>query len=122
MRLTCTVNLRRREEDDGKTDLLLSFVIFKEGSGAGISEEGMTFGSVFAPMIAIWIADFFILKRDVSGENVYMRNLVIWVIGFACYRMLMRVDMITGNTLPDMVEKRQGIEKSDCLQVHFLIY
>lgn len=60
-------------------------------------------GSVFAPMIAIQIADFFILKRNVSGENVYVRNLVIWVIGFACYRMLMRVDMITGNTLPDMV-------------------
>ncbi len=60
-------------------------------------------GSVFAPMIAIQIADFFILKRNVSEENVYVRNLVIWVIGFACYRMLMRVDMITGNTLPDMV-------------------
>ena len=60
-------------------------------------------GSVFAPMIAIQIADFFILKRDVSAENVYVRNLVIWAIGFVCYRMLMRVDMITGNTLPDMV-------------------
>lgn len=60
-------------------------------------------GSVFAPMIAIQIADFFLLKRDVSGKNVYVQNLVIWLIGFVCYRMLMRVDLITGNTLPDMV-------------------
>lgn len=60
-------------------------------------------GSVFAPMIAIQIADFFFLKRDASGKNVYVQNLVIWLIGFVCYRMLMRVDLITGNTLPDMV-------------------
>ncbi|HAB94396.1 MAG TPA: putative hydroxymethylpyrimidine transporter CytX, partial [Lachnospiraceae bacterium] len=28
---------------------------------------------------------------------------VIWVIGFAAYRFLMRVDTPVGNTLPDMV-------------------
>lgn len=28
---------------------------------------------------------------------------VIWVIGFAAYRILMRVDTPVGNTLPDMV-------------------
>ena len=60
-------------------------------------------GSVFAPMIAIQIADFFILHRDKREENFDWRNLIIWVIGFILYRILMRVDLPVGNTLPDMV-------------------
>lgn len=60
-------------------------------------------GSVFAPMIAIQIADFFILKRDVGSQAYCGTNLLVWVIGFAAYRSLMHVDMPVGNTLPDMV-------------------
>lgn len=60
-------------------------------------------GSVFAPMIAIQIADFFILKKNCEDKTVNLQNLVIWVIGFVIYRMLMRVDIIVGNTLPDMI-------------------
>lgn len=60
-------------------------------------------GSVFAPMIAIQIADFFILKKDCSDQSVNIQNLIIWLIGFIIYRLLMRVDIIVGNTLPDMV-------------------
>ncbi|MCD8078540.1 MAG: putative hydroxymethylpyrimidine transporter CytX [Lachnospiraceae bacterium] len=60
-------------------------------------------GSVFAPMIAIQIASYFILKEDVSGKDFSTRNLVVWVIGFVLYRCLMNVDLIVGNTLPDMV-------------------
>ena len=59
-------------------------------------------GSVFAPMIAIQIADFFIIKRDRCAKNFDMRNIIIWVIGFLLYRTLMRFDIIIGNTLPDM--------------------
>lgn len=60
-------------------------------------------GSVFAPMIAILISDFFLLKRDRSGESVDLRNLLIWAVGFILYRILMNVDFVLGNTLPDMV-------------------
>ncbi len=60
-------------------------------------------GSVFAPMIAIQIADFFILKQDVSGRGISVKNLIIWLLGFVVYRLLMGVDIIVGNTLPDMV-------------------
>lgn len=60
-------------------------------------------GSVFAPMIAIQIADFFILKKDRSGKNVDVINMAVWVIGFVVYRILMSVDIVVGNTLPDMV-------------------
>ena len=60
-------------------------------------------GSVFAPMIDIQIADFFLLKQDKSSQAVHMPNMIIWVIGFVVYRILMNVDMPVGNTLPDMV-------------------
>ena len=60
-------------------------------------------GSVFAPMIAIQIADFFILRQDVSGRSVSVKNLLIWLLGFVAYRLLMGVDIVVGNTLPDML-------------------
>ncbi len=60
-------------------------------------------GSVFAPMIAIQIADYFLLKKKAVTSSVSVKNLIIWVIGFVAYRLLMRVDTAVGNTLPDMV-------------------
>lgn len=59
-------------------------------------------GSVFAPMIAIQIADFFILKQDRSNRSVNIQNMIIWITGFVIYRLLMNMDIIVGNTLPDM--------------------
>ena len=60
-------------------------------------------GSVFAPMIAIQIADFFFLKSDRSSGSADVINIVIWVVGFVLYRCLMRVGIPVGTTLPDMV-------------------
>ena len=60
-------------------------------------------GSVFAPMIAIQIADFFILKNNSETKVFSLRNLIIWLIGFLIYRLLMRVDIFVGSTLPDML-------------------
>ena len=60
-------------------------------------------GSVFAPMIAIQIADFFLLEEDHSEKEIQISNMILWVIGFVLYRMLMKVDLPVGNTLPDMV-------------------
>lgn len=60
-------------------------------------------GSVFAPMIAIQIADFFILKQNKETSAFSIQNLIIWLIGFVIYRLLMHVDIVVGNTLPDML-------------------
>lgn len=60
-------------------------------------------GSVFAPMIAVQIADTFILKRDSFDKKFDIQAILIWVVGFVVYRLLMRVDIPVGNTLPDMV-------------------
>ena len=68
-----------------------------------ITEFLYLIGSVFAPMIAIQIADFFLLRRDHSGQTVDLWNLGIWAVGFVVYRLLMRVDIVVGSTLPDMM-------------------
>jgi len=60
-------------------------------------------GSVFAPMIAIQIADHFLLRRDRFEAAADGRNLLIWLVGFISYRILMGVDTPLGYTLPDMV-------------------
>lgn len=60
-------------------------------------------GSVFAPMIAIQIADFFFLKQNKETTSFSIQNLIIWFVGFVIYRLLMNVDIIVGNTLPDML-------------------
>ena len=59
-------------------------------------------GSVFAPMIAIQITDFFLLHRGGARGKLDVCNAVVWVLGFALYRVLMNVDIPVGNTLPDM--------------------
>ena len=60
-------------------------------------------GSVFAPMIAIQIADYFIIHRDRREVTVDVRNSIIWIIGFILYRLFMKMDIPVGNTLPDMM-------------------
>lgn len=60
-------------------------------------------GSVFAPMIAIQIADFFILKQNKEASVFNIKNLIVWLAGFIIYRMLMNVDIIVGSTLMDVV-------------------
>lgn len=61
-------------------------------------------GSVFAPMIAVQIADYFILKKRGSKASFNIRNLVIWLIGFVLYRLMnARLDTPVGVTLPVMV-------------------
>ena len=60
-------------------------------------------GSLFAPMIAVQIADHFLLRRDSFGVSFDVRNLIIWLVGFILYRLLMNVDIVVGYTLVDMV-------------------
>lgn len=60
-------------------------------------------GSVFAPMIAILIADFFLVKKDSSAKKIDIAKICIWVLGFVAYRLLMRVDFVLGCTILDMI-------------------
>lgn len=60
-------------------------------------------GSVFAPMIAIQIADVFVSKKDYSKSSINWINIIIWVTGFIIYRLFMYVNTPVGYTLPVMV-------------------
>ena len=60
-------------------------------------------GSVFAPMIAIQIADVFILHKDCADKPFGTLNLLIWAAGFAIYRVFMGIDTPVGYTLPAML-------------------
>ena len=40
-------------------------------------------------------------NKETNAFNI--QNLIIWFIGFVIYRLLMGVDIIVGNTLPDML-------------------
>ena len=68
-----------------------------------ISDFLYLIGSVFAPMIAILIADFFVLRHNHIKESFNWSNLVVWACGFVIYRYLMTVDIPCGNTLPAVV-------------------
>lgn len=60
-------------------------------------------GSVFAPMIAILVTDFFILKKDHTNEGFNVLNLILWAAGFTVYRIFLNVDTVVGSTLPVMI-------------------
>ena len=60
-------------------------------------------GSVFAPMIAIQIADFFILKISNDKKLFSIKNIIFWVTGFIIYRILMKFDTPIGSTIPSML-------------------
>ncbi len=67
----------------------------------GIYENFLYFiGSVFAPMVAIQIADFYIIKKNCEHKKADIKAIVIWFVGFLIYRVMMRTDMILGYTLP----------------------
>ena len=59
-------------------------------------------GSVFAPMIAVMLADCFILKQSHEESPFCVRNLVTWAAGFLLYRWLMTVDLPLGSTVIDI--------------------
>ena len=60
-------------------------------------------GSVFAPMIAVLIVTYFVMKTDSSEKSFSWVNLLVWFIGFIIYRLFMQIDTIVGNTLPVMI-------------------
>ena len=56
-------------------------------------------GSVFAPMIAVQIADNFIIKnQDFDGEYNILNN-TSWLLGFIVYRIILNREFVLGPTL-----------------------
>ena len=95
------------EKFNGKWAAILATIIGTIGAIVfpleNITDFLYLIGSVFAPMIAIQLATFFVIKKDSSNQNYNISNLAVWLIGFVIYRLLMQVDMIIGNTLVDII-------------------
>ncbi|MDR1124912.1 MAG: putative hydroxymethylpyrimidine transporter CytX [Deltaproteobacteria bacterium] len=60
-------------------------------------------GSVFAPLFAILLVDFFVFKRRDIGRSLNVKNLALWAIGFVIYRALMSYSIVLGMTFPVML-------------------
>lgn len=57
-------------------------------------------GSVFAPMIAVLITNYFILKQDYHKTDFSFINMGVWFAGFMLYRYLKELSPPFGTTLP----------------------
>ena len=57
-------------------------------------------GSVFAPMIAILLADYFINRQQVQTISAYLVRGLIWVISIGLYHYMLHNESTIGATLP----------------------
>lgn len=60
-------------------------------------------GSVFAPMVAILLTYYYVLKRKDSHQVFNIINLGLWLAGFILYRQFMTIDTPLGSTVPVMM-------------------
>ncbi|MBU3180746.1 putative hydroxymethylpyrimidine transporter CytX [Clostridium psychrophilum] len=63
-------------------------------------------GSVFAPLFAILITDYFIIKKNIKTQSNILVNwgaIIIWIIGILLYYWFLKHDLVFGATVPDMV-------------------
>ena len=60
-------------------------------------------GSVFAPMIAIQITDYYFLKNNYESKSYSLLGIFCWLIGFLTYRFALHTVTPLGTTLPVML-------------------
>lgn len=97
------INEKANEKNIGLVVAVIGTVLAVLFNMDNISNFLYFIGSVFTPMIAILITDYFLLKKDNSQKKICTKNLIIWTIGFILYRFLMRFDIPIGNSIPDVI-------------------
>jgi putative hydroxymethylpyrimidine transporter CytX len=63
-------------------------------------------GSVFAPLFAILITDYFIIKKNTKLNSSVLVNfgaVIVWIIGIVTYYSFIKMDLILGATVPVMI-------------------
>lgn len=63
-------------------------------------------GSVFAPLFAVLLTDYFIIKKQTKIVDKLLLNVgavLVWAIGVAVYYLFIKLDFIFGATLPSMI-------------------
>jgi purine-cytosine permease-like protein len=59
--------------------------------------------SIFAPMVAVLLVDWFVLGRRSSSRVGGIFNVFAWFLGLIVYHLSLRSDFILGSALPSMV-------------------
>jgi len=78
-------------------------VIFPMGNYEGFL---YIIGSVFAPLFAILITDYFIIKKNTKVQSSVLINwgaIIVWIIGIVIYYKFINLDLILGATVPVMI-------------------
>lgn len=81
----------------------LAAIIFPMGNYEGFL---YVIGSVFAPLFAILITDYFIIKKNTKVKPSLLINfgaIIVWIIGIVLYYNFIKLDLILGATMPVMV-------------------
>lgn len=60
-------------------------------------------GSVFAPMIAVQLTDYFLVHADHRHQEFSWPNLLLWAVGFILYRILINLNLPCGSTVPTIL-------------------
>jgi putative hydroxymethylpyrimidine transporter CytX len=63
-------------------------------------------GSVFAPLFAILITDYFIIKKNTKVQASVLINwgaILVWIIGIVLYYSFIKFDLVLGATVPVML-------------------
>ena len=68
-----------------------------------ITEFLYLIGSVFAPMIAILLADYFVNRQPVKSLSAYLLRGLIWAVSVGLYHYMLHSESTIGATLPSFV-------------------
>lgn len=63
-------------------------------------------GSVFAPLFAVLLTDYFIIRKNTKTEHPVLLNLgavIVWAIGICLYYAFAKTNFILGATVPAMI-------------------
>lgn len=60
-------------------------------------------GSVFSPLVAIILADYYLLRRRGFIGSFNLTNILMWVMGRLIYELFAHLDLPIGNSIPTML-------------------
>ncbi|ADY56673.1 hydroxymethylpyrimidine transporter CytX [Syntrophobotulus glycolicus DSM 8271] len=62
-------------------------------------------GSVFAPLFAILLTEYFVFRKTGirEGHNLFSANVILWLIGVGLYYQFVKYDLPFGSTIPVML-------------------
>jgi len=58
-------------------------------------------GSVFAPLFAVLVTDYFIFKTDMRDKNISVEAMAAWMIGVVLYYVILDLKIPIGVSIPD---------------------